>query len=236
MNLNDEQRRFKYGKLKVVAVISAKNEEKSIGEVISEVKDFVDEVLIVDGHSQDRTREVSEKAGAKVILDSGKGKGDGVRTGLEQATGDIVVLMDADGSHDPSDIKIMIEPILFNRADLVIGSRMKGGSYELHGDIGRFIRMTGSHILLLIVNYRWNVRLTDIQNGFRAIRRSVALDLKLKETSHTIEEEMVMKCLKKGYRVTEVPSREYERKYGQSTLNLWKDWYKFLWCILKNIF
>ncbi len=129
-----------------------------------------------------------------------------------------------------------MQPIREEKADMVIGSRMTGGSDELHGDIGRFIRMTGSHILLLIINYRWNVRLTDCQNGFRAIRADVARALNLKENAHTIEEEMVMKCLKKKYRIREVPSHEYARKYGTSTLRLTRTWYKFGLCILKHFF
>ncbi len=221
---------------KITLVIPAKNESGSIQELITRAKPFVDEILIVDGHSSDTTREVAAKAGAKVVLDNGSGKGDGIRVGIQEAAGEILVFMDADGSHDPQDIPRLVQPIREEKADMVIGSRMTGGSDELHGDIGRFIRMTGSHILLLIINYRWNVRLTDCQNGFRAIRADVARALNLKENAHTIEEEMVMKCLKKKYRIREVPSHEYARKYGTSTLRLTRTWYKFGLCILKHFF
>lgn len=221
---------------KITAVIPAKNESVTIPDVITGTKPLVDEVVVVDGHSTDTTREVSEQLGARVVLDNRKGKGDGIRVGIHEAKGDILVFMDADGSHDPNDIPRLVKPILEGEADMVIGSRMTGGSDELHGDIARFIRMTGSHILLLMINYRWNVRLTDCQNGFRAIRTDVARAIKLTEDVHTIEEEMVMKCLKNTYRVTEVPSHEYERKYGSSTLDLLGTWHKFGWCILKNYF
>lgn len=224
------------GEGKITLVIPAKNESASIQEIITSAKPYVDEILVVDGHSTDTTREVSEKAGARVVPDNGKGKGDGIRVGIREARGDILVFMDADGSHDPKDILRLVQPIREEKADMVIGSRMKGGSDELHGDIGRFIRMTGSHILLLVINYRWNVRLTDCQNGFRAIRADVARSLGLQENAHTIEEEMVMKCLKKKYRIGEVPSHEYERKYGKSTLRLNRTWYKFGFCILKHFF
>ncbi len=234
--MEEKQNRTPMENPKISAVIPAKNESATIVEVIEQLKPFVDEILVVDGHSTDNTVELAEKAGARVVRDHGKGKGDGVRVGIEEAKGDIIVFIDADGSHEPRDIPEMVKPIIEGKYDMVIGSRMTGGSHELHGDIGRFIRMTGSHVLLLVVNYRWGVRLTDIQNGFRAIRRDVARQLGLKENSHTIEEEMVVKCLKKGYRIGEIPSREYERKHGSSTLNLWKDWYKFVWCILKNFF
>jgi len=221
---------------KISVIIPAKNESVPIKDVISGVKPFADEVLVVDGHSTDTTREVAESMGARVILDNGKGKGDGLRVGIREATSDILVFIDADGSHEPNDIPKLVQPILDEKADMVIGSRGTGGSDELHGDFPRFIRFTGSYILLLLINYRWNVRLTDCQNGFRAIKTDVARKLNLRENAHTIEEEMVMKCLKQGYVITDVPSHEYERKYGTSTLRLTKTWYKFGWCVLKHYF
>jgi dolichol-phosphate mannosyltransferase len=224
------------GDPRITLVIPAKNESASIGEVIARAKPYVDEILVVDGHSTDGTREVSKALGARVISDNGKGKGDGIRVGIREARGDILVFMDADESHAPEDIPKLVQPLIQGKADMVIGSRMTGGSDELHGDLSRFIRMTGSHILLLMINYRWNVRLTDCQNGFRAIKTAVARKIGLREDIHTIEEEMVMKCLKKGFVVSEAPCHEYARKHGTSTLNLKSTWLKFVWCILKNYF
>jgi dolichol-phosphate hexosyltransferase len=222
--------------LKITLIIPAKNEGATIEEVLRGARPYVDDILVVDGHSTDNTREISLKMGARVVSDHGKGKGDGVRVGIQEATGDIIVFIDADGSHDPRDIPRLVQPIQEGRADLVIGSRMTGGSDELHGDINRFIRLTGSCIILLLINYRWNIRLTDDQNGFRAIKTEVARQLNLKENIHTIEQEMVMKCAKQGFRVTEVPSHEYERRHGESTINLKKVWLRYGWCLLKNYF
>jgi glycosyltransferase involved in cell wall biosynthesis len=221
---------------KISVIIPAKNESATIKDVIAGVKPYADELLVIDGHSTDTTREVSENMGAHVMFDHGKGKGDGIRVGIQKATGNILVFIDADGSHDPNDIPKLVKPILEKNVDMVIGSRMTGGSDELTGDISRFIRMTGSHILLLMINYRWNVRLTDCQNGFRAIKADVARKINLQENIHTIEEEMVMKCLKNQYIVFEVPSHEYERRQGSSSLNLMGTWYRFGWCIFKNYF
>jgi len=217
-------------------IMPAKNEEVTIEDVLRSSRPLVNDILVVDGHSTDNTREVALNAGARVVSDHGKGKGDGVRVGIQEATGDILVFIDADGSHDPQDIPRLVQPIREGRADLVIGSRMTGGSDELHGDINRFIRMTGSHIILLLINYRWEIRLTDVQNGFRAINAQVARELNLKENSHSIEQEMVMKCAKQGYRLTEVPSHEYERRHGKSTIKLKTAWLRFGWCFLKNYF
>jgi glycosyltransferase involved in cell wall biosynthesis len=222
--------------MKMTLIISAKNEEATIEDVLRSSRPLADDILVVDGHSTDNTREIALKMGARVVSDHGKGKGDGVRVGIQEASGDILVFIDADGSHAPQDIPRLVQPILEGRADLVIGSRMTGGSDELHGDIYRFFRMTGSHIILVLINYRWNIRLTDVQNGFRAINTQVARKLNLKENSHSIEQEMVMKCAKQGYRLAEVPSHEFERKHGKSTINLKKAWLRFGWCFLKNYF
>jgi glycosyltransferase involved in cell wall biosynthesis len=159
-----------------------------------------------------------------------------VRLAIREATGDIVVLIDADGSHDPGDIPRLIGPIKAGELDLVIGSRGKGGSDELHGTIDQFIRYLGSQFIMLAINYRWNVRLTDSQNGFRAIRRDVALKLNLTSNLATIEMEMLMKAVKRGYRVGEIASHEYARRWGTSKLVIWKIWFAFVWALIRNIF
>lgn len=221
--------------MKVSVVIPTKNEEKMIKEIVKGCLPFGDEVLIIDGHSTDETRKIAQKYGARVVLDNGQGKGDGLRVALKEAKYDIVVFIDADGSHDPKDIPAMVRPIQEGRADLVVGSRMRGGSDELHGDIGKFIRVIGSDVITLSINYRFGVRLTDSQNGFRAIRRKVGLDIRLTENIFTIEQEMIMKVLKKGYKISEIPSHEYKRKFGQSGIVVWKVAHRYVWCLIKNL-
>lgn len=206
-----------------------------IAEIIDQTRPFADEVLVVDGHSTDRTAAIARSKGARVVLDNKKGKGEALRLSLREATGDIVVFIDADGSHDARDIPAMVAPIKADRADLVIGSRGRGGSDELHGTIEQFIRYVGSQIIMLAINYRWNVRLTDSQNGFRAIRRDVGLQLGLTSNLTTIEQEMLMKALKKGYRVDEIPSHEYERKWGESKVVVWRLWFAYIWSFLRNL-
>jgi glycosyltransferase involved in cell wall biosynthesis len=220
---------------RVTVVVPARDEEGLIGEIIDAVRPSCDEVLVVDGHSRDRTREIAAAHGARVVLDHGKGKGEAMRLALEEATGDIVVFIDADGSHDPRDIPALVAPIAAGQADLVIGSRGRGGSDELHGTFEQLIRYIGSQIIMLGINYRWNVRLTDSQNGFRAIRRDVGRRLGLTSNLTTIEQEMMMKALKQGYRVSEIPSHEYERKWGTSKVVVWKLWFAYVWSFLRNL-
>jgi dolichol-phosphate mannosyltransferase len=221
---------------RVTVVIPTRDEEGLIGEIIDTVRPYADEVLVVDGHSRDRTREIAAEHEARVILDQGKGKGNALRLSIAEATGDILVFIDADGSHDPHDIPAMVAPIKAGTADMVVGSRGRGGSDELHGTIDQFIRYVGSQLIMLAINYRWNVRLTDSQNGFRAIRRDVAAGLGLTSNLTTIEQEMTMKALKRGYRVAEIASHEYERRWGTSKVVVWKLWFAYGWSFLRNIF
>lgn len=219
----------------MTVVIPAKDEEGLIGEIIDDVKPYADDVLVVDGHSRDRTRDIAMAHDARVILDGGRGKGEALRRALLETTSEIVVFIDADGSHDARDIPRLVAPIRAGEADLVIGSRGKGGSDELHGTVDQFIRYVGSQLIMLAINYRWKVRLTDSQNGFRAIRRDVGLQLGLTSNLTTIEQEMLMKALKRGYRVSEIASHEYERRWGTSKVVVWKLWFAYVWSFLRNL-
>jgi dolichol-phosphate mannosyltransferase len=220
----------------VSVVIPTKNEEGLIGEMIDAVHPHANEVLVVDGHSSDRTREIAEGKGVRVILDGGRGKGEALRRSFGEARHEILVFIDADGSHDPNDIPRLVEPIRQGRADLVIASRTRGGSDELHGTVEQLLRYVGSQLIMLAINYRWHVSLTDSQNGFRAIRRDVALSLDLRADLTTIEQEMLMRALKHGYRVGEVASHEFERRWGVSKVNVWRLWWVYLWSVWRNIF
>jgi len=223
-------------KNKISVVIPAKDEGKFIGGLISGCQKYSDDVIVVDGHSRDNTREIAAEKGVAVYMDNKKGKGDGVRVGITKAKNEIIVFIDADGSHDPDDIPKLAKPILEGKADHVTGSRMRGGSDELHGDINKFTRMVGSDIVTLGINYRFGSDLTDSQNGFRAIKRDVALALDLKENITTIEQEMIIKTLKKGYRMAEVPTHEYARKYGNSHIAASKVWFRYVYSWIKYLF
>ena len=154
----------------VTIAIMARDEEDSITELVGACKPYGDETMVMDGHSTDDTRAKALQAGARVEVDGGRGKGEAVRRVADLATGDIIVFIDADGSHEPSDIPKLIDPIAHGAADLVIASRPRGGSDEMSGDLAKVIRTIGSHFITLAINYRFGVRLTESQNGFRAIR------------------------------------------------------------------
>lgn len=222
--------------MKISVVIPALNEENTIADIIQGSKPYADEVIVVDGHSQDGTREVAERMGVKVILDHKKGKGEAIRHSVDFATGDIIVFIDADGSHDPRDIPRLIEPIVRGDADHVSGSRLIGGSSELHGGFDECFRLMGSSFITACINWRFKVRLSESQNGFRAIRSDVIRRLGLVEDITTIEQEMIMKTLKKGFRMAEVPTHEHVRKTGYSKISLKKVWFRYTYSLVKYLF
>ena len=219
----------------VTVVVPTKNEEGIIAEIIEAIRPHATEILVVDGHSTDRTRDIASEKGVRVVLDAGRGKGEALRRSFVEARHDILVFIDADGSHDPKDIPRLVEPIRRGEAELVIASRTRGGSDELHGTAEQLLRYIGSQIIMLAINYRWHVRLTDSQNGFRALRRDVARRLELKSNLTTIEQEMLMRALKCGCRVVEVPSHEFERRWGVSKVSVWRLWWAYLWSLVRNI-
>lgn len=226
---------YGYENCRVTGVILARNEAKTIREVVKLTAEHVQEVIVMDGHSTDRTVEIARDAGAKVFADPGNGKGSAIRQSLTLTDADVVVFVDADGSHDPADIPRLVEPVARNETDLCIGSRFTGGSEELSVSVGQLIRTIGNICMNIAINKRWKVNLTDTLNGFRAIRREAALQLGLTENRHTIEQEMVMKVLRYGYRTMNVPTHEYDRKFGVSHINIWWEWPMFFWCMVVNL-
>ena len=222
--------------MKVTVVIPTKNEEQTLPEVIERVRPYADEILVVDGHSTDRTREVAEAAGVRVILDNRKGKGAALRHVINFVETEITVFIDADGSHDPEDIPKLIYPILKGEADHVVASRLTGGSSELHGGFDEFFRLAGSSFITAMINWRFKVKLSESQNGFRAIKTDVMKQLGLQENITTIEQEMTMRTLKKGFRIAEVPSHEHTRKMGYSKISVKKVAFRYVYTLFKYLF
>jgi dolichol-phosphate hexosyltransferase len=220
----------------VSAVIAAKQEGPTIGDVVRRTQKYTGEVIVVAGYSTDGTAEIAEENGATVLADGGKGKGEAIRRAIQRITTPIAVFLDADGSHDPEDIPLLVEPILGDQADHVSASRLKGGSSELHGGFDEFLRLSGSSFITACINRRFHCRLSESQNGFRAIRTSVLRLLDLHENSTTIEQEMIIKTLRGGWRMAEVPSHEHPRAYGSSHIRVWRSAPRYGYSLVKGLF
>jgi dolichol-phosphate mannosyltransferase len=220
----------------ITVVIAAKDEARTIGAIVSRSLGQAAGVIVVDGHSADDTASIAAASGARVLLDRGRGKGDALRLAIDVVPTGIIVFLDGDGSHDPEDIPRLVAPILDGRADHVSGSRLMGGSSELHGGFDEFFRLTGSSLITACINWRFGVRLSESQNGFRAIRTTVARALDLRENSTTIEQEMIIKTLRHGFRMTEVPSHEHRRLHGVSHIRVWRSAPRYGYSLVKYLF
>jgi dolichol-phosphate mannosyltransferase len=220
---------------RVAVVIPAKDEAVTLPAVIEGVRPYCGELIVVDGRSRDGTPELAARLGARVIVDDGRGKGSALRLAAREAHSEVIVFVDADGSHDPNDVPRVAAPVLSGEFDLVIGSRRRGGSDELHSSFFEFVRLMGSEIIGLAINYRFGLRLTDYQNGLRAIRRDVMNALGTTQNSFTIEQEMSIKCIKRGFRVGEVPAHEYRRQAGASHIVVWRVGWLYVWSVLKEM-
>jgi glycosyltransferase involved in cell wall biosynthesis len=212
----------------VSVVIAAKQEAPSIGTVIDRTRRYAHAVLVVVGPSTDGTANVAEQSGASVLVETGRGKGLAIRQAIPHIRTPVTVFLDADGSHDPEDIPLLVEPILAGAADHVVASRLRGGSSELHGGFDEFLRLAGSSFITACINWRFNCRLSESQNGFRALRTSVLRELDLRE-------EMTIKTLRQGWRMAEVPSHEHPRAHGASHIRVWRDAPRYGYSLIKYL-
>lgn len=220
----------------VTVVMPSLNEGTTIGDIIEKIKAYSSDILVVDGHSRDDTARIATASGARVFFDGGRGKGEAIRSIIPHIKRGITVFIDADGSHDPDDIPRLVQPILADEADHVSGSRLIGGSSELHGGFDECFRLMGSSLITAFINNRFHVRLSESQNGFRAIKTSVLKDIGLTENITTIEQEMIIKTLKKGYRMAEVPAHEYKRLAGCSKIRLHKVAFRYVYAMIKHLY
>lgn len=220
----------------LTVVIPTLNEAATVGEIIDQCRMSTDDILMVDGHSTDGTVNIARHKGVRVVFDHQKGKGEAIRTVIPHIRRDITVFVDADGSHDPGDIPGLIQPIVAGKADHVSASRLLGGSSELHGGFDECFRLMGSSFITACINHRFGVRLSESQNGFRAIRTDVLRCLNLREDITTIEQEMIIKTLKQGFRMSEVPSHEQKRKGGYSKIRVRKVAFRYVWSLVKYLY
>ncbi|NJE08712.1 glycosyltransferase family 2 protein [Thermococcus sp. M39] len=210
---------------RISVIIPAYNEEKRIGNVLQRMPEFVDEVIVVDDGSRDRTSEVAKKFGVKVIrLKQNQGKGKAMSEGIKAASGDIIVFMDADGQHKPEEIIKLVEPIVEDEADFVIGSRLIKAQGERP-----LIRKISNFITTSLIRLKLGINVKDTQSGFRAIRREFLPEIESRR--YEVETEVLIKVVKKGARIKEVP---VSMIYGIETGHFrFEDIVRFLEVLLK---
>ena len=217
-------------------VIPAYNEEKSVGNVIEETIQVMDslgcpyEIIVVDDGSTDGTYQAASKYKATVIsYPINRGKGYAVRRGFERATGDIIVMIDSDGTHTPKEIPELVEP-LFNGTDIVAGSRFLGSI----GESTTMIHRVGNFFINTAIASLTGQRITDSQTGFRAIKREVIDRMHLNSTGFEIESEITIKSLKNGFRFKEKPITCQKRYYNVSRVKILRDGQRIFRTIIQS--
>jgi glycosyltransferase involved in cell wall biosynthesis len=220
-------------------IIPAFNEAAFLPEVIRRVEEtpYDKEIIIVDDGSTDGTREylkglVSE--GIKVIVhEKNMGKGAAMRTGIAVASGDVVIVQDADLEYDPKDYPVLLEPIMQGKADVVYGSRFLGGPHR----VLFFWHSVGNSLITLISNIFTDLNLTDMETGYKAFRKKVFETITIESNRFGFEPEITAKVAKKGFRIYEVPISYSGRSYQEGKKITWKDGIKAIFTVLKyNLF
>lgn len=216
----------------VTVVIPTKNEAANIAWVLEQIPDCVDEIILVDGNSTDATLVTARscRPDIRVVTQQSTGKGDALRIGVSAASGDMIVMMDADGSMSPQEIPHFLH-FLANGYDFVKGSRFVGGGGSL--DITRTRRL-GNRALLQLVNTLYCVQLTDLCYGFCAFHRRYLAFLDLTTPGFEIETQMTICAVRAGLRIAEVPSLEMPRRHGQSNLRTFSDGMRVLRTVLRQ--
>jgi len=216
----------------VSVVIPTLNEEKNVGWVLARLPDLVTEVVLVDGRSTDRTIDIARaiRPDIKLVMETKPGKGAALRAGFAAATGDFIVMIDADGSMDPSEIERFVDA-LHSGCEFVKGSRFApgGGTRDIST-----IRRLGNGVLRTAVNTLYRTHFSDLCYGFIGFHRDKLGALRLRSDGFEIETEMTVRAVTASLRIGEVASFESERQYGESNLHAWRDGRRVLRTLLRE--
>jgi glycosyltransferase involved in cell wall biosynthesis len=202
--------------MKISVVIPALNEEQAIGGVVQDVpRDQVTEIIVADNGSTDETVARAVAAGARVVHEPHRGYGAACLAGAKATVdSEIIVFLDGDYSDDPRQLLAVAGPVIEDKADLVVGSRLKGrlekGSMPWHGRLG-------NRIIVLLLRWLYGANITDL-GSFRAIRRATFFDLHMEQLTYGWPVEMVVKAVKKGWRIQSVPV-PYRQRLGKSKVS-----------------
>ena len=225
--------------MKLSVIIPVYNEVENIEEILKRVKATkrAAEIIVVDDGSQDGTRDLLKKLDGKgrvrvILREKNQGKGAAIRTGLDAATGDILLIQDADLEYDPRDYPALLQPLEEGIADVVYGSRFLGGPRRAT----MFWHMIANKMLTFMTNILYDTILSDMETGYKVFRREVVDGMKLRSKRFDFEPEFTAKALKRKYHIYEVPISFNPRDYSQGKKIGLKDAFEAVWTLLKYRF
>ena len=228
---------------RISVVIPAYDEETTIAQVVDEVRQadlggLELEIVVVDDGSRDRTREVVERIpGIKVVVhEKNAGKGAAVKTGFRSASGQVLVIQDADMEYDPRDIKAVIAPIVEGRADAVMGSRFAQERPRFFFGKRRspfFTHYIGNLAIIQLTNWLYWNDASDYEGAYKAFRKEAVDSLPIEADGFEYDNELVCKLLRRGARIVTVPISYQPRSYEQGKKVTWTDGVRMLWTIVK---
>jgi glycosyltransferase involved in cell wall biosynthesis len=224
--------------MKLSVVMPVYNERATLRQAVERVLavPLELELLCVDDGSQDGSREIlaefqKEYRQLQVLLQPRNlGKGAALRRGIREATGDFVIIQDADLEYDPADYKLLLDPLTQGKADVVYGSRFLGSAPHR---VLYFWHSVGNHLLTLLSNCLTNINLTDMETCYKAFRRDVIQSIPLEENRFGFEPEITVKIAKRGLRIYEVGISYWGRTYEEGKKIGWRDGLRAVWCLLK---
>lgn len=223
--------------MRLSVVIPIYNERATIEELVSRVRrvDLDKEIILVDDCSTDGTRDIlirlAKEEGILVTYhDRNQGKGAALRTGFAKASGEMIIVQDADLEYDPEEYPRLIKPILDGKADMVLGTRFGGGDSHR---VLYFWHYLGNRFLTLASNVFTNLNLSDMETCYKVFRREVLAQIHIEEERFGFEPEIVAKVARGGWRVYEVGISYSGRTYSEGKKIGWRDGLRAMWCILK---
>ena len=227
--------------MKLSVVIPCYNEVRTIRNIVDRVRAAPvaeKEIIIVDDCSRDGTRdllrtEITPLVDQILYHEVNQGKGAALRTGFRAATGDVVIVQDADLEYDPEEYPNLLKPIVEGKADVVFGSRFAGGQPHR---VVYFWHMVGNKFLTLLSNMATNINLTDMETCYKVFRREVIRQIAIEENRFGFEPEITAKVAKLGVPIYEVGISYYGRTYAEGKKIGWRDGFRALWAIFKYNF
>ena len=223
--------------MKLSIIIPCFNEKSTINEIIDRVLNFSSyqkEIIVIDDYSTDGTRDIlksieKSKIQKLILNEKNYGKGYSLRKGIREASGDILIIQDADLEYDPNDYDKMINPIKNGIADVVYGSRFIGSNEKR---VLFYWHSLGNKFLTTLSNMFTDLNLTDMECCYKAFKTDIIKNIKLKENRFGFEPEITAKISKKNLRIYEVGIKYFGRKYSEGKKITWKDGFRAIYCIV----